>query len=442
MLFTRQRLLVFLLHILFTLFILHIIDETPVCCTSDQVLEMDKSFKLAEQMFGRCQTCTQNMLKSICAFSCGADQSKFVSVTKTGEHEGKLYAEEVEVRLATEYMESTYDSCVGVVSPATGTRVMSIACGGNTVDTCDAQKWYEYMGNPDENPFTPFRMTYPETDDPERSFDFPAKPCNESYPGHFGCSCVDCHDSCPKGNEPQVPESIFKVGPFNGPAFIIAVVLGAISFLLVIYGVTCGKNNNPKEINCGGFVSIDIWFARFFTKWGQWVAQHPLLVLMLFSWLLVGLGYGATKIIIVTDPVELWAAPQSRSRIEKDYFDSRFGPFYRTEQIFIKPKNQNMIVHPTPTENLTFGPAFNKTFLLKVFELQIALQNLGHNASEGLEKVCFAPITQVGQTTELDNCVVQSLFGYFQNDFDTFNDEDEDDGFVTNYLNTMETCMK
>lgn len=419
-----------------------ITGETPICCTSDQVLEMDQSFKLAEQMFGRCQTCTQNMLKSICAFSCSGEQSKFVSVTKSQSFEGKNYATEVEVRLQQEYMESTYDSCVGVVSPSTGTRVMSIACGGNSAETCDAYKWYEYMGNPDENPFTPFRMTYPKKVDSNKSFNYPTKKCNETYPGHFSCSCVDCHDSCPTGNEPQVPEPMFKVGPFNGPAFIVAIVLGAFLFFLVIYGITCGKNTEPKEINCGGFVSIDIWFARFFTKWGQWVANHPILVLMLFSWLLFALGYGATKIIIVTDPVELWAAPHSRSRIEKDYFDSRFGPFYRTEQIFIKPKNQSMIIHPTSAGNLTFGPAFNKTFLFEVFALQEALQLLGNDTGEGLDKVCFAPITQVGQKTILDNCVVQSLFGYFQNDYELFNETDEEVGFVTNYLNKMDSCMK
>ncbi|XP_063704530.1 NPC intracellular cholesterol transporter 1 homolog 1b [Culicoides brevitarsis] len=418
-------------------------NDTPVCCTSDQVLEMDQSFKLAEQMFGRCQTCTQNMLKSICAFSCSAEQSKFVSVKQSDMHEGKEYAIEVEVRLEPEYMEATYESCVGVVSPATGTRVMGIACGGNTVETCDAHKWYEYMGNPDENPFTPFRMTYPKKVDPEASFNYPVKGCNETYPGHFPCSCVDCHDSCPKGNEPQPEVPVFHVGPFNGPAFVVAIVLGAVLFLLVIYGVTCGKDKTPKELNFGGFVAIDIMFARFFTKWGQWVASHPILVLMLFSWLLIGLGYGATKIIIVTDPVELWAAPHSRSRLEKDYFDSRFGPFYRTEQIFIKPKDQSLIHHATPNGNLTFGPAFNKTFLLEVFALQDALTALGSSTGEGLEKVCYAPVTQVGKTTKRDDCVVQSLFGYFQNDYDTFNEEDEDDdGFVTNYLNTMDTCMK
>jgi hypothetical protein len=50
----------------------------------------------------------------------------------------------------------------------------------------------------------------------------------------------------------------------------------------------------------------------------------------------LALGYGAFSLQVTTDPVEIWASPQSRSRIEKEYFDSRFEPFYRTEQVFVK----------------------------------------------------------------------------------------------------------
>lgn len=47
---------------------------------------------------------------------------------------------------------------------------------------------------------------------------------------------------------------------------------------------------------------------------------------------------------ITTDPVELWAAPHSRSRIEKDFFDDTFGPFYRTAQIFIRPVHPEYVI--------------------------------------------------------------------------------------------------
>lgn len=58
---------------------------------------------------------------------------------------------------------------------------------------------------------------------------------------------------------------------------------------------------------------------------------------------MVGLSIGIKYLEITTDPVELWAAPHSRARIEKDHFDKTFEPFYRTEQIFIRPTNQTMV---------------------------------------------------------------------------------------------------
>lgn len=38
---------------------------------------------------------------------------------------------------------------------------------------------------------------------------------------------------------------------------------------------------------------------------------------------------------ITTDPVELWSSPTSQARQEKSYFDSQFGPFFRTAQLII-----------------------------------------------------------------------------------------------------------
>lgn len=57
--------------------------------------------------------------------------------------------------------------------------------------------------------------------------------------------------------------------------------------------------------------------------------------------LIVGVGiafalaYGIVYLKVTVDPVELWAAPESRSRLEKNYFDKNFSPFYRTEQVIL-----------------------------------------------------------------------------------------------------------
>lgn len=66
-------------------------------------------------------------------------------------------------------------------------------------------------------------------------------------------------------------------------------------------------------------------------------ATYPILSLFISSYAILGMSYGFKYLIITVNPIEIWASPDSRSRIEKDYFDTRFRPFYRTEQIYIKP---------------------------------------------------------------------------------------------------------
>jgi hypothetical protein len=73
---------------------------------------------------------------------------------------------------------------------------------------------------------------------------------------------------------------------------------------------------------------------------------------------------GIFQLEITTDPVQLWASPTSRSRLEKDFFDSRFRPFYRTEQIFFKAVDMENV------EILYYfdqNPKLNINFLARLF---------------------------------------------------------------------------
>lgn len=54
------------------------------------------------------------------------------------------------------------------------------------------------------------------------------------------------------------------------------------------------------------------------------IAIHPTLVISISLWVVVILGYGAFNLNVTTDPNEIWASPNSRSRQEKDYFDTRY----------------------------------------------------------------------------------------------------------------------
>lgn len=106
-------------------------------------------------------------------------------------------------------------------------------------------------------------------------------------------------------------------------------------------------------------------------------ARRPYLVLLCGGLAAAVLSSGIAMIVVTTDPVELWASPTSRSRIEKEYYDSHFEPFYRTEQIIIHATGLPDVHYNTSAGiPVTFGPVFNRAFLLEVKHLQDKIRNL------------------------------------------------------------------
>lgn len=77
---------------------------------------------------------------------------------------------------------------------------------------------------------------------------------------------------------------------------------------------------------------------------------------------------------LTVDPIELWAAPDSRSRIEKTFFDETFRPFYRAEQVIIKAQGQPFNYTDLFGNNVTFGPVFHQDFMLALLDLQQAIE--------------------------------------------------------------------
>lgn len=61
---------------------------------------------------------------------------------------------------------------------------------------------------------------------------------------------------------------------------------------------------------------------------------------------------------------------------------------------------------------------------------------MGEGTDHSLDKICFAPLSSdYRKSAGTSDCVVQSIWGYFQDDVDTFNDEDE------NYLIKLLKCF-
>lgn len=64
-------------------------------------------------------------------------------------------------------------------------------------------------------------------------------------------------------------------------------------------------------------------------------ARHSIAVIVLGLTVGAILSVGITRLEVTTDPVEIWAGPESRSRQEKAHFDKNFAPFYRTAHVIL-----------------------------------------------------------------------------------------------------------
>ncbi|XP_017858960.1 PREDICTED: Niemann-Pick C1 protein [Drosophila arizonae] len=184
----------------------------------------------------------------------------------------------------------------------------------------------------------------------------------------------------------------------------------------------------------------EYFLENIFTRLGTFFATYPWLTLFGGASLVTLLGYGIVYVEITTDPVKLWAAPSSKSRIEREYFDSKFEPFFRMEQVIIKAVDLPYIVHNTSNGPIKFGPIFAKDFLAKVLDLQQQIQNIEANGTF-LHNICYAPLKDDNTMVKASDCVIQSIWGYFQDDISRLDDNDEDNGFNVTYLDELYDCI-
>ena len=334
------------------------------------------------------------------------------------------YVHDVTFYLTEKYAQDLYNSCANVRFAGGGSRVMNLLCGGTN---CSALKWLEFMGNPNLNGESPFHLFYklfpnssevvdnitPLNDIGIRRF----IPCNESVgdPGKT-CSCSDCPIVCPapptftEGHFPFkfVAWSVGAFGVFLSTIIFIAALVS--SFWVKIryggyqaisgekrppkstYGATStasneraaekessmtssinsDTNNEENLSTLGRCCQIGNYIERtiklIFYHWGCFVAKFWYLVIIFTIIITASLSCGIYFFSVTTDPVKLWSSPESQARLEKNYFDEHFGPFYRTEQIIIRAKDfvPGIVINAPGGEVWTFGPIYNLSVLLEV----------------------------------------------------------------------------
>ncbi|KAE8220409.1 hypothetical protein CF319_g6060 [Tilletia indica] len=177
--------------------------------------------------------------------------------------------------------------------------------------------------------------------------------------------------------------------------------------------------------------ALSTHLSRFFYKVGYASASNPFLTFAIALALLALANLGWMHFAVETDPVHLWVAKDSESKLKKEYFDEHFGPFYRTQQVFVmdatgkdlatqRPRTSNtlpaLVQEGKGGDNITAyltdaQPALNWDRLQWWADVEAAIRDLRSEPNDlTFQDVCFAPSGPGGP------CVVQSILGYFNND--------------------------
>lgn len=72
----------------------------------------------------------------------------------------------------------------------------------------------------------------------------------------------------------------------------------------------------------------------------------------------------------------------------------------------------------------------------------MSIQDIGRDEGAPLEQICYTPLLASDKEPQVKDCLVQSLFGYYKNNFESFYLNYSYNGINYNYLNKMHSCIK
>jgi Niemann-Pick C1 protein len=341
----------------------------------------------------------------------------------------------------------------------------------------DYSSFFKFLG--DEKPIgSPFQINFPLSSPPQfLPLDKVPRNCADSDLSSR-CTCIDCPSICPSLPDVPLPNAgpSCHVGTLSCLSFILIVTYSlAVLGLLVGYiiartirnrrektyervalsaetasprihtrglvGVgslaqyidedSLGTQSEPRHLGRGASLldpietvqprqyRLNNILRRSFYRLGLFTSSSPWLTFG-FVFLLIGLlNIGWKKFEVETDPVRLWVSPSSQSKIQKEYFDEKFGPFYRTEQIFVTSMGGPTETLNASTRAITIGnktPVLSWDHLKYWMDVEADIRALESPSGYKLSDVCFKPAGPRGA------CVVQSVAAWFNNDLDDYDE--------------------
>jgi Niemann-Pick C1 protein len=445
--------------------------DTPVCCTSAQVETLRDNIGRAELMIASCPACKNNFREFFCAFTCRPDQGTFVQVTSTqNTSTDQTGVKSVDFHVGSDFGRAFFDSCKDIKFGATNGYAMDLIGGGAKNYT----GFFKYLGDekPVGSPFQiDFPTTHPPqfatyNPDPRKCFD-------RDLSSRCTCiDCPDVCTILPPLPPPDAT-SACHIGSISCLTFsltlvyglVVAGFLGVLIFRKTRWGVKDHKyervalatdaaseqtplsprshsrglvgasslqqyvdgdsdrsQSESRHLGRGASLldpidtvqprhyRLNSFLRRSFFRLGLTTAENPYLTFALVFTAVGLLNIGWKKFEVEQDPVRLWVAPDSESRIQKDYFDQHFGPFYRPQQIFVTS------AFPSPSSEKEPVLSWDRLKFWAGVEKDIrALESVPNGYT--LEDVCFKPAGPDGA------CVVQSVMAWFENDIEQYDSD-------------------
>ncbi|KAF9246999.1 patched family-domain-containing protein [Melanogaster broomeanus] len=448
--------------------------EGPTCCTSDQVETLKNSLAQAELLISSCPACRNNFRSFFCTFTCSPQQAWFLNVTDTQvSRSGETAVKSVDFFVGEQFASGFYDSCKSVQVGATNGYAMDLIGGGAKTYS----EFLKFLGD-EKDLGSPFQINYPSTAPPEFiPLDPVPRNCADNDLASR-CTCIDCPDICQALPYVPAPGDgpTCHVGPLSCWSFALtlayAIAVGSFLFGYVLQvtirrrrekryermalSTDAGSTTLSPRLHTRGLVGavslshdgddslgaqstesrrlgrgaslldpigasqprqyrLNTLLRRAFYRLGLWTASSPFLTFALVFTVVGLLNLGWKKFEVETDPVRLWVSPDSESKLQKEYFDEHFGPFYRAQQIFVTSAPD------VPMNDASFTPDSRAVlsydhldYWLNVESEIRALRSSPHGYR--LTDVCFKPAGPRGA------CVVQSIGAWFGNDFSDYDE--------------------
>ncbi|KAL4081933.1 patched family-domain-containing protein [Scleroderma yunnanense] len=467
--------------------------QGPSCCTSEQVETLRDSLSQAETIISSCPACRNNFRSFFCSFTCSPQQGSFLHVAETQKTStGETAVKTVDFYVGHQFAAGFYDSCKNVQVGATNGYAMDLIGGGAK----SYSEFLKFLGD-EKDMGSPFQINFPRIPSSITPLNPLPRNCSDNDLASR-CACIDCPDVCqalpyipPPGQEPTC-----HVGGLTCLSFVIilAYALAVASFLFgYVLQVTIRKRREKRyermvlsndasatlspRLHTRGLVGavslsqgdgndslgaqstdsrrlgrgaslldpidtfqprqyrLNTLLRRGFYKLGFVASSSPFLTFT-FVFTAVGLlNLGWKKFDVETDPVRLWVAPSSESKLQKEFFDEHFGPFYRTQQIFVT-KAQSISSAPGNASIMSEGkPVLSFDHLHYWLGVEQDIRDLRSSPNGySLADVCFKPSGPDGP------CVIQSIGAWFGNDLSGY-DEDTWKKRVLRCANSPVDCL-